>query len=158
MYIISSPLKGKVVKQKDLNDPAFSSGALGPCIGIAPKEGKLYSPADGTVISVFPTGHAITMESPDKLQLILHVGIDTVGLQGKGFTPKVKDEQPVKKGDLLLEFDMEVIEKAGFLTETPIVIVNPEEFGEINFTEAEEVDLGDMLAEVSPKQTKQNRI
>jgi len=127
---IFAPLNGEAVELSKVNDPTFSSGMLGQGMAIVPKEGKLYSPIDGEVSSVFETKHAITLTNPQGVEMLIHIGIDTVNLAGKFYTPKVKDGQKVKKGDLLIEFDVEKI-KQQYETVTPILVVNPDAFSEI---------------------------
>ena len=127
---IFAPLNGEAVELSKVNDPTFSSGMLGQGMAIVPKEGKLYSPIDGEVSSVFETKHAITLTNPQGVEMLIHIGIDTVNLAGKFYTPKVKDGQKVKKGDLLIEFDVDKI-KQQYETVTPILVVNPDAFSEI---------------------------
>ena len=127
---IFAPMNGNAVELSKVNDPTFSSGMLGQGMAIVPKEGKLYSPIDGEVSSVFETKHAITLTNPQGVEMLIHIGIDTVNLAGKFYTPKVKDGQKVKKGDLLIEFDVDKI-KQQYETVTPILVVNPDAFSEI---------------------------
>ena len=128
---ISSPLKGEVIALSDVQDEAFSSGALGLGAAVAPKEGVLYAPADGTDSVFFPTGHAIGMTTDDGVELLIHVGMDTVQLEGKGFRPFAKEGDRVTKGQKLLEFDMELICKEGYSLVTPVLITNTDEFSDI---------------------------
>lgn len=125
---IASPLKGRLVKLSDVQDEAFSSGILGQGVAVLPEEGALYAPADGTISAFFPTGHAIGMMTVDGVELLMHVGMDTVQLEGKGFTPLAKAGDVVKKGQKLLEFDMELIKDAGFSLVTPVLVSNYTEF------------------------------
>ena len=127
---ISSPLKGEVIALSDVQDEAFSSGALGLGAAVDPKEGVLYAPADGTISVFFPTGHAIGMTTDDGVELLIHVGMDTVQLEGKGFRPFAKEGDRVTKGQKLLEFDMELICKEGYSLVTPVLITNTDEFFE----------------------------
>lgn len=125
---IASPLKGRLVKLSDVQDEAFSSGILGQGVAVLPEEGALYAPADGTISAFFPTGHAIGMMTVDGVELLMHVGMDTVQLEGKGFTPLAKAGDVVKKGQKLLEFDMELIKDAGFSLVTSVLVSNYTEF------------------------------
>ncbi|MCL2574622.1 MAG: PTS glucose transporter subunit IIA [Defluviitaleaceae bacterium] len=144
MITINAPLKGRAVPLAELSDPAFASGMLGIGLGILPEEGKVYAPANGTV-KIFPTKHAITMVTDDGVKLIIHIGINTVNMEGKGFKPKVKDGDTVKTGQLLMDFDIKKITKAGYSTETPIIITNHKEYGGVEMTTAENVTPSDML-------------
>lgn len=112
--VIASPLTGEVKALEEVEDEAFSSGALGQGVAILPSEGKLYAPCDGEVVTFFPTGHAIGIVSDGGAEILIHVGMDTVKLDGEGFTPKVAQGAKVKKGDLLLEFDIAKITGAGY--------------------------------------------
>ena len=128
---IYSPLKGKTVKLEDVEDEAFSSGVLGKGVAILPKEGVLYAPADGTISAFFPTGHALGMTTDSGIELLMHVGMDTVQLDGKGFHPLAAVGDKVKKGQKLLEFDMQLIKEAGYSLVTPVLVTNAEETGGI---------------------------
>ncbi len=119
---IYSPLIGKVVALKDVKDQVFASGAMGKGIAIEPSVGEVYSPVDGKVAAVFPTGHAIGITTNDGTDILIHVGIDTVSLKGKYFTPLVKEGDAVKIGDKILDFDLEKIKEAGYETITPMII------------------------------------
>ena len=128
--IIYAPMNGEAVELSKVNDPTFAGGMLGQGMAIVPIEGKLYSPIDGEVTSVFETKHAITLTNSQGVEMLIHIGIDTVNLGGKYYTPKVKDGQKVKKGDLLIEFDINAIKK-DYEVVTPVLIVNPDAFSEI---------------------------
>jgi|GEM_PF-80822 len=130
---ISSPLNGKLIPLNEVNDPVFAGGAMGRGAAVKNPEGKVYSPFDGEITVFFPTGHAIGLKSDDGIELLIHVGMDTVKLNGEGFTPKAEAQQKVKRGQLLLEFDPKVITAAGYETTTPVVVTNPGEFGDITF-------------------------
>lgn len=146
--LVASPLKGKLMELKDVKDEAFSSGALGKGVAVMPKEGVLYAPADGTISAFFPTGHAIGLTTDTGLELLMHVGMDTVQLDGKGFKPLEAAGDVVKKGQKLLEFDMELIQEAGYSLVTPVLVTNSDDFAEIVPSEAEEVQAGDLLLSV----------
>ena len=110
-----------------------------------PAEGKLYAPTDGIIAAFFPTGHAVGIQTADGVEILIHVGMDTVSLNGKGFDKKVSQGDTVKKGDLILEFDLQVIEEAGLSAVTPVIITNPAGHSEIKATPAETVKPGDAL-------------
>ncbi|OTN77785.1 PTS system beta-glucoside-specific IIABC component [Enterococcus sp. 8G7_MSG3316] len=122
--ILSSPLEGKIVPLSEVKDQVFSSGALGKGVAIDPVVGALYAPADGTITTLFPTGHAVGLTTTDGAEILMHIGMDTVELEGKGFETFVKQDDQVKRGDLLVKFDIDTIKNAGFSTVTPIVVTN----------------------------------
>ena len=143
--VLVSPLKGKVLKLSEVKDEAFSSGVLGKGAAIEPEEGVLYAPADGTVSALFPTGHAIGLTTQTGLELLMHVGMDTVQLDGKGFQAFVETGDVVKQGQKLLAFDMKLISEAGYSLATPVLVTNCDEFEQVEMTEAEKVQAGDSL-------------
>lgn len=147
--MVSSPLLGKVIPLSEVQDEAFSSGILGLGAAVVPEEGILYSPDDGTVSALFPTGHAIGITTDNGLELLLHVGMDTVQLEGKGFHPIVKEGDRVKKGQKLLEFDMNQITAAGYSLVTPILVTNAGDYSEVSMTDHARVENGDTLLTVS---------
>jgi PTS system beta-glucosides-specific IIC component len=128
---VAAPVTGNAIALSDVKDEAFSTGALGQGLAIEPTEGKVYSPVDGEITTFFPTGHAIGLTSDNGIEILIHVGMDTVALNGKGFTPKKKQGDKVKKGDLLLEFDMKVIKDAGYSTVTPVIITNSDDYADV---------------------------
>ncbi len=121
---IGSHMVGSVVLLADVKDPTFSSGALGAGTAVEPTEGKLYAPADGRITVAFPTGHAYGLRTEDGLDLLMHIGMDTVELDGKHFEPKVAKGDTVKRGDVIAEFDIPAIKAAGYPLATPMVITN----------------------------------
>lgn len=146
---ILSPLNGKRVPLSEVNDAVFSQKVLGDGAAVLPAEGKLYAPVDGTVTTLFETRHAIGMESSQGAEILIHVGIDTVNLQGKYFTAHVQGGDHVKQGDLLLTFDKEAIEREGYDTVTPVLVTNAGEFSRIEASSANEVKAGDVLLTIS---------
>ena len=118
---------------------------MGKGIAIVPAEGKVYAPADGEVTAFFNTGHALGITTTKGAQVMVHVGMDTVQLEGKGFSPKVKQGDVVKRGDLLLEFDIDYIKEAGYSVETPVVITNSDKYMDIIPTDAKKVVNGNDL-------------
>ena len=129
--ILVAPLAGRVLPLSEVQDEAFASEALGKGIAIEPSEGSLFAPADGVMETVAFTGHALGMVTPGRAQLLIHVGIDTVKLEGRYFTVHVTEGQQVKKGDLLMSFDRVAIEKEGYLCTTPMIICNTEDYASI---------------------------
>ena len=127
---LGAHLVGTVVPLVDVKDPTFSSGALGAGIAVEPTEGKLYAPADGKITVAFPTGHAYGLRTEDGLDLLMHIGMDTVELDGKHFTPKVAKGDTVNRGDVIAEFDIPAIKAAGYPLATPLVITNSKKLAE----------------------------
>ena len=125
---IKNPLSGKVLPLSKVEDAVFSSGAMGNGIAIDPTDNKVYAPFDGTVEFIAETKHAIGLKSDDGVELLIHVGMDTVKMNGKGFDVKTKVNERVKEGDLLLEFDRDEIQKKGYSLITPVVITNSNNF------------------------------
>lgn len=140
---IAAPMKGNIKPLSESEDDAFASGALGEGLVIEPIEGKLYAPFDGEIETFFPTGHAIGMKSADGVELLIHIGMDTVKLKGEGFTPKAKQGDHVKKGDLLLEFDIKKIKEAGYSIASPVIVTNTEDYADVIPTDASSVNAGD---------------
>lgn len=146
---IYSPIKGKIVKLENVLDEAFSSGAVGKGIAIEPSEdGKVFAPFDGVIETAFPTKHAIGLTSDKGVELLIHIGMDTVKLDGKYFTSHIEEGQKIKKGDLLMEFDTEKIKGEGYSVITPIVITNFENYGAIEETSADSINVGDTLINI----------
>lgn len=128
---ISSPATGEMIALEDVNDPIFSSKAMGEGVAFKLTDGHIYSPVDGEVIMAAKTGHAIGLKSNNGAEVLIHVGMDTVNMNGEGFNVLVKEGQKVNKGDLLVEADLEAIEKAGYDNVTPVIITNTAEYKEI---------------------------
>ena len=126
---LNSPLNGKLIALKDVKDPAFA--AMGRGAGVENPEGKVYSPFDGEITVMFPTGHAVGLHSDDGIDLLIHVGINTVDLNGAHFKAKVAQGDKVKRGQLLIEFEPEAIKKAGYDVTTSVVVTNAGDFGDI---------------------------
>ncbi|RFB38544.1 beta-glucoside-specific PTS transporter subunit IIABC [Brevibacillus sp. VP] len=128
---IYSPLAGAVHPLQEVSDPTFSREIMGKGIAIEPAEGRVVSPVNGTVVSIFNTKHAIGLISDEGAEVLIHIGIDTVKLEGKHFTTHVQTGQQVKVGELLIEFDLHEIRQAGFETITPVIITNTDQYPEI---------------------------
>ena len=144
---LNSYMNGTVIPIDCVADEVFSKGILGFGVAVEPNEGKLYSPCDGVVQSVFDTGHAINLKSAGGLEILLHIGIDTVKLKGKYFNVVVKDGQKVQKGDLLIEFDRESIMKERFKVTTPMVICNSDIAENINIVGDNKITIKDVIVE-----------
>ncbi len=143
-----APLTGQVVPRNQVKDEVFSSGSMGKGIAIEPKDGKVCSPLDGEVVMVFPTGHAIGLKSNNGAEVMIHIGMDTVELDGKGFTTLVKKDQKVKKGEPLINFDLEAVKKAGFEITTPVVVTNSNNYHEVNAVANGTITIGDALLDL----------
>lgn len=139
-----SPLNGKVLALSEIEDAAFSSGALGHGVAIEPSEGKLLAPVSGTVSALFPTNHAIGITTDSGAEILMHIGMDTVQLEGKYFTAHTTQGEYVKKGQLLIEFDIEQIKKAGKPLTTPVVVTNHKEYS-LEVTNQKQVKTGNQL-------------
>ena len=146
--VLGAHMNGRMLLMTEVQDEAFASCALGDGVAIEPSEGKLYAPADATVVNVFDTKHAIGLAIGDEMELLLHVGIDTVKLGGKHFEAHVKEGQEVKKGDLLVSFDMDAIKKEGYLCTTPMIVCNTDEYSSIKPLVTGEVKAGQNLLDV----------
>lgn len=148
--LVGSPLNGKIKSLEEIEDTAFASGALGKGIAIDPSEGKVFSPVSGTVSALFPTHHAIGITSDEGAELLIHVGVDTVQLEGKHFNAHIVQGDRVERGQLLIEFDVEAIKKEGFILTTPVVVTNHDQF-EMTGTSEQQVKSQDPLIELKIK-------
>ena len=150
---LTAPMAGELVALSDVADEAFAAGALGPGIAVSPAAGAVVvAPCDGKVSVAFPTGHAYGIKSASGVQVLIHIGMDTVKLEGKGFTPRVTKGDVVKRGDVLAEVDWDVIREAGYDTITPMVVTNKKKFGDITPAAPGPVGITDTVVTVIPKE------
>ena len=145
---IYAPVAGKAVAISEVSDPTFGEEILGKGIAIRPAEGKVYAPCDATVDMMFETGHAVSLVGDNGVEILIHVGLDTVELKGKHYTVKAHDGDHVKKGDLLIEFDCEAIAAEGYDTITPIVICNTADYPTFKTYVNKDVVAGDLVIEL----------
>lgn len=148
--MIGAPAKGKAVPISQVSDPTFGEEILGKGFALMPEDGKICAPADGEISMVFETLHAFTMTTGSGAEILVHIGLETVGLKGKGFTAHVKAGDKVKKGDLVITADLETIKEEGLNTIIPVVICNTDEFKSVEFMGEKEASAGDDVLKVVP--------
>lgn len=141
--VISSPIKGETIKLEEIEDAAFATGVLGQGLAIKPTEGKVVAPVSGEVTTLFPSLHAIGITSEEGVEILIHVGLDTVQLEGKGFKAHVKQGDKIVKGQELVSFDIDFIQESGYSIVTPVVVTNYNDYFEIAATESKSLELGD---------------
>ena len=146
---IESPLTGKVIPLSEVHDEVFASEMMGKGCAIIPDEGKVYAPFDGKVVGLLDSHHAVGMESDNGVEVLIHVGMDTVKLNGRCFTIHVEEGEQVKKGQLLLEFDIPGIKEAGYEVTTPVIITNSDEFNDVQMKAEGQVTAGTRILELS---------
>ena len=143
-----SPLDGELLPLSEVKDEVFSSGAMGEGVAIEPSQGVLHAPDDGRVVMTFPTGHAIGMKTKDGAEILMHIGMDTVNLQGKGFETLVDKGDEVKAGDELVKFDIDEIHSAGYIVTTPIVVTNSKDYEKVLVVRQGEVKVGQEILDL----------
>ena len=146
---IYAPIAGKAVSITEVPDPTFAEGMLGNGIAIEPTEGKVYAPCDATVDMMFDTGHAVSLVTVSGAEILIHVGLETVGLEGKPFTVHVANGDKVKKGQLMIEVDLDAVKEAGLPTITPVLICNTDDYPTFNTTIGKEVTNADVVIELA---------
>lgn len=145
---IYAPMEGQAVPITEVPDPTFAEGMLGNGIAIQPTDGKVCAPFDGTVSMMFETGHAVSLTSETGVEVLIHVGLETVGLNGAPFKVAVKNDEKVKKGQLLMEADLEAIKAAGLPTITPVLVCNTDDYPTFNTTVGKAVTNADVVIEL----------
>ena len=128
---IMAPVRGRILPLQEIPDDAFASGILGQGVGIVPSEGRIYAPCDGRISTFFPSGHAIGIATDGGAELLMHVGLGTVTMNGEGFSPKKQQGDTCRKGELLLEFDIDKIREKGLNPVTPVIVTNGDKFSEV---------------------------
>lgn len=145
---LGAPMKGTCVSIKEVSDPTFGEEILGKGVAIKPTCGDVYAPADGVIGMIFPTGHAVSITMEEGPEILIHIGLDTVSLNGEHFEVVAKEGQEVKKGDLLIKADIDKIKEAGFDVITPIVICNTTDFASVEGLVDKEVEPGDEVLKI----------
>ena len=146
--MIASPLSGTVVALKDVPDPTFAGEILGKGAAVEPSEGKVIAPADGEVTSIFDTRHAIGLTLDNGKEMLIHIGLNTVELNGQGFTAHVKEGEKIKKGQTLITFDIDFIKKQGYPVITPVLVTNADNFSDVKTITDGKIQMGDDLLKV----------
>lgn len=149
--LITSPIKGEAVTLDNVNDPTFAQEMLGKGIAIKPNEGKVVSPVSGEITVLFETKHAISIKSDEGVEILIHIGLDTVKLKGENFKTHVKVGNKVKAGDLLIEFDEAKIKECGYDTITPIIVCNTFDYADVKTTKIGEVEKQENIIEIIKK-------
>ena len=144
-----APIAGKVVPITEVPDPTFAEGMLGNGIAIEPTDGKVCAPCDATVDMMFTTGHAVSLVADTGAEILIHVGLETVGLEGKPFTIHAQNGDKVKKGQLLIEVDLEAVKAAGLPTITPMLICNTDDYPTFNTFVGKNVTNEDVVIELA---------
>lgn len=142
---VCAPVDGEMIAQEEISDETFASGVLGKGVGINPETGHVYAPFSGTIGAVADSGHAIGLTDQDGREILIHVGIDTVAMEGKGFSPKVKQGDVVKAGQEILSFDREMIKKAGYKDTVIVILTNMDESADVELRQPGKVKAGEKI-------------
>ena len=142
---IGSQVNGKAVPISKVSDPTFGEEILGKGVAIQPADGKIYAPADGTIEMLFDTKHAVSMTTTEGVELLVHIGLDTVALKGEHFTAHKENGDAVKKGDLLISVDLEAVKAAGYDVITPMVVCNTSDYQTVEAVTGSDVNPGDTV-------------
>lgn len=145
---LGSPVNGKVVPLSEVSDETFASEMLGATVAVEPSDGRILAPCDGEVINIFETGHAVCLTTQAGGELLIHVGVDTVKMEGKGFIKKVSDGAKVHAGDVLIEADLDAIKAAGYPATTMFILTNADQFGRVDKAEPGEISAGGRIMEI----------
>lgn len=146
--MVASPIKGKTVELSQVSDPTFGECMLGKGVAILPAEGKVYAPADGEISMMFDTHHAVSMVTTDGIELLIHIGLETVALKGEGFESHVQSGDQVKKGDLLLSVDLEKIKSKGCDIISPVVVCNTDDYTDVQGVLLEQAEPGEQIIKI----------
>lgn len=148
---LKSPIKGDMINVTEIPDPTFAESVLGPTTCFKPgDDGTVYAPCDGVVTQIFKTAHAVTLTSTDNVEILIHVGINTVDLKGEGFEALVKDDDQVKAGQPLIRFDNKVIAQHGLSNLVPVVVCNASDFKSVEFIAPKAVTTDDDICTIQP--------
>ena len=139
---LHTPVNGTLIPVSEVSDPTFAAEVLGKTAAVIPSDGQIVAPCDGQIVSIYETGHAVCIASSLGGEILIHVGIDTVKMEGKGFTTRVADGDQVHAGDLLIEADLDQIKKAGYDTATMMILTNADSFAAVDKAEPQEVSRG----------------
>ncbi|MBP2079601.1 PTS sugar transporter subunit IIA [Oceanobacillus polygoni] len=139
---LTAPVSGEVVALEEVPDPVFSEKMMGDGVAIKPANGEVVSPVNGEIIQVFPTKHAVGIRAENGAEILIHIGLETVSLDGEGFTSYVKEGDQVKQGDKLIHFDMDIVHEKAKSTVTPIIITNTDDMRNIEAKTIKQVTAG----------------
>lgn len=146
---LNSPVNGRIVPLSEVSDETFASEMLGTTVAVEPSDGRITAPCDAEILNVFDTGHAVCLTTKSGGELLIHVGVDTVKMEGKGFTKKVADGDKVHAGDVLIEADLDAIREAGYPATTMVILTNADQFAKVEKAEPGEVRTGSRIMELS---------
>ncbi|SDC01951.1 PTS system, glucose-specific IIA component [Melghirimyces thermohalophilus] len=149
--VIAAPIKGKVVSLNEVPDPVFSDKMMGDGVAIQPEEGMVYAPVDGEIAQMFHTGHAVGIRTKEGVEVLIHIGLETVSLEGEGFTTKVEQGDRVKTGQPLIQFSLDTVKEKAKSTITPVVVTNMDLVDSLAPKLSEQVDVEEPVMEVKLK-------